>query len=276
VMETHLTEERYRGLVEGTLTPEEASALARHLDAPCQACEEFLAGRPDADALDGQVDRALAAAAPVPAAGRGTDLEFRRIQRAMTVRAVPGHPRGRWVSPTYRASLAAAAIVAVLGGLWAMEVLDRTRHPDWTGAKGMSSAAVPVQLRFLVDRGEVIDKGLSGQEVSRDDRLRFELTLAHDADVALVRVGTAGQPEVFYRDTLKAGSTLVSVEGKPAAYPLAGLEGPQRFVAVASPSWIDDTRAADAAAVLAPPARISGASPRLEGLTLDVVEVTVR
>jgi hypothetical protein len=276
VMETHLTEERYRGLVEGTLAPEEARALASHLDAPCQACEEFLAGRPGTDALDGHVDRALAAAAPVPVAARGNDVEFRRIQRAMTVRAVPAHPLGRWVSPTYRASLAAAAIVAVLGGLWGMEVLDRTRHPDWTGEKGMSSAAVPVQLRFLVDRGEAIDKGLSGQEVSRDDRLRFELTLARDAEVALVRVGTAGRPEVFYRQMLKAGSTLVSVEGKPAAYPLDCLEGPQRFVAVASPSWIDDARAADAAAVLAPPAGISAESPRLEGLTLDVVEVTVR
>lgn len=275
MMETHLTEDLYRRLLDGTLPTEEARALGRHLDAPCQACEDFLAARPP-DALDGQVDRALAAASVSAGGAGGNDLEFRRIQRGLAVRAVPERRSGRWVAPTYRLSLAAAAVVAVLGGLWAMEVVDRTRHPDWTGEKGMPAPAVPVTLRFLVDRGDALDKGLSGQEVPADARLRFELTVPRDAEVALVRVGAGGRPEVFFREMLRAGSTIVSVDGKPAAYPLAGLAGPQRFVAVASPGWLDDARAAEAAAALASPARAAAEHPGLDGVAVDAVEVNVR
>lgn len=275
-METHLTEDLYRRLLDGTLPAGEASALARHLDAPCQACEELLASRTEADAVDGVVDRALTAAVPAAAGARGGDLEFARIQRALARPAAPRRPLGHWVGPTYRFALAAAAFVAVLGGLWAMEVIDRTRHPGWTGEKGVASVAAAVKLRFLVDDGERLDRGLPGQDVPADARLRFELTLGRDAEVALVRVGAVGGPEVFYRQALRAGSTIVTVEGKPAAYPLSGLEGPQRFVAVAAPGALDDARAAEAAAAAAPPGGAPPVASRLEGLALDVVEVNVR
>lgn len=276
-METHLTEDRYRRLLDGTLPAGEARALGSHLETPCAACEAFLAAREATDPVDGLVDRTLAAAAPREAGAQGSEAEFQRIQRALSVRAVPpARALGWWVAPTSRFAFASAAIVAVMAGLWGMEVVDRTRHPGWTGEKGMAAVVVPVQLRFVVDRGDQLDRGLPGQDVPPDARLRFELTLARDAEVALVRVGTAGDPEVLYRQALSAGSTIVSVQGEPAAYPLAGLAGPQRFVAVAAPGALDEARAAHAAAALAPPAQVSAETASLDGLTLDVVEVNVR
>ena len=96
------------------------------------------------------------------------------------------------------------------------------------------------------------------------------------SDVAVVRVGSRGAPDVFYRKRLGPGRTGVSLAGRPAAYPLEGLDGPQRFVLVAAEEPLTPARIAAAAAALAPPARISAEAPALDGLSLDVVEVTVR
>ncbi len=82
---THLTERSYALLLQGTLPPEDARALARHLEGPCAICEELLASLPTADAVDGLVEASLAALAP--AGGRGNDLEFARIERRLRERA---------------------------------------------------------------------------------------------------------------------------------------------------------------------------------------------
>jgi hypothetical protein len=265
----HLDERTYRDLLAGRLPPAEARALAAHLDGACEVCETFLAGRPGADLVDGQADRALAALTPVPAFGN--DLEYARIRRLARA-----EPRGRsWSRPVLAVAAAAAVAIAGVAGI----VLQRGHsRPGWDGEKGSLRAGIPARLRFVVLGGAhgPPEKGVTGEAVSRIDRLAFEIELGRPADVAVVRVGGTTAPDVFYRRRLASGRTAVALAGRPAAYPLDGLAGPQRFVLVASEAPLTPDRLAAAARALAPPSRIEADAPALDGLSLDVVEVVVR
>jgi hypothetical protein len=112
--------------------------------------------------------------------------------------------------------------------------------------------------------------------VSRAASLQFEIEAGRQAHVALLRVPPRGAPETIWSEPVPAGRTVVTLDGRPAAYPLAGAEeGAQRFVLVASDGRLDPSRAAAAAAALAP-ARATPELPSAEGLTFDWVEVEVR
>jgi hypothetical protein len=151
------------------------------------------------------------------------------------------------------------------------------------GVKGMASQAIPVRLRFLVvhpaETGGLpeLEKGASGAVLDPLSALQFQVELARPGHAALVRVGAAGDLDLFWQERLaQAGSTEVSLAGRPAAYPLAGLTGRQRILLLASPEPLTRDRVATAARALAPPARLVAEAPALEGLSIDVVEVTVR
>ncbi len=270
----HLDEPTYAHLLEGTLEAAEARALARHLEGECPACEAFLASLPRADAVDGLVDRALASLAQRSPAGN--DVEFGRIERRR--RALADAPRRspRRIAP---AALAAAVLAAGLAGLF----LPRGA-PDragWDGRKGTAPQAIPVRLRFVVitprpNGPPALEKGVSGQALSAGSSLQFELEVGRSADVALVRVGQHGAPDLVWQERIGPGKVPVSVRGRPAAFPLFDALGPQRFVLVASEERLEPARLARAAAELAPPARVSPDLPGLDGLSLDVVEVDVR
>jgi len=272
----HLTELTLGRLLDGTLAPAEARALAAHLERSCEECEAFLASRTRADAADGRVDRALSALAADAEAGAGNDLEFARIQQALR----SGRPGRRL------ARLATLAAVALAVGVVALQVgLDRTRpeRDAWDGVKGLPASAVPLRLRFLVALpGEAggpprLEKGAGGATVPAQAGLQFQLEAGREAHAVLVRVSRSGEAEVFWRGSVSPGAPLeVAVEGRPAAYPLEGLSGPQRFVLLASPEPLSPDRIAAAARALAPPGRVSPDRPDLEGLSFDAVEVTVR
>ncbi|HET9551973.1 MAG TPA: zf-HC2 domain-containing protein [Anaeromyxobacteraceae bacterium] len=262
----HLNEATYRALLDGTLPPGEARALAEHLEGDCEACERFLSERVEGDRLDGAVDSALVALAP-PGAGAGNDLEYARIER--TLRRPP--PRRRLLP-----GLAVAATVAIAGlaGLLLARA-PADRGAAWDGTKGTASHAIPLRLRFLVLTPGAggppgIEKGLSGQEVPAAASLQFQIELGRAAEVILLRADGAGNHEVFFRAHLPAGRTEVAVGGQPAAYPLATLAGSQRFLALASESPIDPADVARAA-------RGAAARPdEPQPITLDQVEVKVR
>ncbi|HTN51601.1 MAG TPA: hypothetical protein VML50_04305 [Anaeromyxobacter sp.] len=274
---SHLTETRYRQLLAGDLPPEEARALARHLEGPCDECEAFLVDRQQADRLDGRVEAALTGLSAGRAAA-GNDLEFQRILR----RVVAGDGAEAQTRPRVRRSrlLALAAVVALAGVAGLVLGIQRA-PPAWDGAKGMGRQAAPVRLRFLVlspgpAGAPALEKGISGQAVEAAASLSFEIELGRPAEVALVRVPARGAPELFFRRKLGAGRTAVSVDGRPAAYPLGELAGPQRFVAVAGAPPLDPGRALAAAAAAGPAAR-GGAEPEgPEGISTDSVEVIVR
>lgn len=271
---THLTERTYDLLLQGSLPPEDARTLARHLEEACAVCEEFLASHPTADAADGLVERALDAL--VPAGGRGSDLEFARIERRLRGDGPAPRREPRRIAP---AAVAAAVLAAGLAGLVAPRTASE--RPAWDGWKGAPAPIVPVRLRFIVVRpgdggAPSLEKGVPGQVVPAAASLQFEIEAGRPAHAALVRVSSRGAPEPFWSERIGEGRSAVTLAGRPAAYPLAGLGGPQRFALLASDEPLDAGRVARAAAALAPPARMAAALPALEGLSLDIVEVWVR
>ena len=268
----HLDLETYRLLRSGELAPAEARALAEHLEGSCDVCEAFLAGSPEADALDGDVDAALGALAPPAQGERGNDMEFARIRRA--VKGARPAPARRWTGY----AMAAAAMLLV-GGV-SLEVMRSGPTQPWDGEKGGAQLQpVPAHLRFAVvgqDRGAPqLDRGQSGAVVPQDASLAFRVELGRPAYVALLRIG-AGESEVVWRHHAdRSGTVDVSEQGRPAAYPLRGLAGTQHFALVASEHPIADEDLA-AAARAATGASAARNDPRMHVMTLDVVEVTVR
>jgi hypothetical protein len=276
----HLTAPTYQQLLDGTLDRSQAQALAEHLETACETCEAFLAARDEADRLDGAVDAALVSLAAPPEAsqagrdeGAGNDLEFARIQRALLAPLGPGRVAGR-SSLAPRLALVAAVLLAGLTGVYLVQ--DRRADGRWDGEKGAPARAVPLRLRFLVLTPAVggppgLEQGVSGQSVPASASLNFQVELGRAANVLLARAGARGTPEVFLSTRLPAGRSVVSLDGRPAAYPLASLAGPQRFLALASEAPLGVADAARAASLGA------AASPGEGGqvISLDVVEVQV-
>jgi hypothetical protein len=268
---THLTADAYARLLDGTLPAEEAAALARHLEAPCAECEWLLAGRGGTDAVDAEVDRVLAAL-PTSGGAAGSDAEFARIERRLAARR-----RGARLRRILPLAAAAGAVAAALTAL----VLPRSpERPPWDGRKGAGAAAVPVQLRFVVVEGgagepPALEKGVSGSRVEASASLQLEVETGGPASVAVLRVAPGAAPELVWHERLPGGSAPVSVDGHPAAYPLAGLSGAQRFVAVASEEPLGPERLAEAAAARIAP-EVAGRETLAPEVSLDVVEVEVR
>jgi hypothetical protein len=265
----HLDRETYRRLRSGELDAATAGALADHLDGACEVCETFLAHQPT-DALDGQVDAALLGLAPASEADRGNDMEFARIRRA-----VKGERRSarRWTG----IAMAAAAALLV-GGVSLTVMRSGPTERAWDGEKGRPQP-VPARLRFaVVEQGPgatKIDRGQNGAVLPQGASLAFRVELGRPAHLALLRVGP-GESEVVWRHYAgRAGMVDVSEQGRPAAYPLHGLAGTQRFALVASERPLADEDLA-AAARAATGASADRNDPRVKVMTLDVVEVTVQ
>jgi len=267
----HLDHDTYRLLRSGKLDRETARRLAEHLDGPCDACEAFLAAHAPDD-LDGSVDVALTRLAPAAASEAGHDAEFSRIEKAARGRR-PVARVTRWI--------AAAAAVLLIGGV-SLSVLryHRSARRDVEGVKGFRAAqAIPARLRFaVVDTGRgapAIDLGRSGAVVPAGASLAFRVELGGPAYVALLRIGGSESEVVWQQHVTRPGAVDVSENGRPAAYPLQGLSGTQRFALVASERPIA-TEDLAAAARVATGASAGKDDPRWSVMTLDVVEVTVR
>ena len=268
----HLDQKTYRLLRSGKLDPESARRLAEHLDEPCDACEAFLAAQAPDD-LDGSVDAALTQLAPGAPSESGSDVEFSRIHKAV---------RGR--RPIARATrwFAAAAALLLVGGV-TLSVMryHKAREDDASmGVKGTRAPqAIPARLRFaVVDTGRgapELDRGRNGAVVPAGSSLAFRVELGRPAYVALLRIGAGDSEVVWEQHVSRPGAVDVSENGRPAAYPLQGLSGTQRFALVASERPIAREDLA-AAARVATGATAGSDDPRWSVMTLDVVEVTVR
>lgn len=272
----HLDARTYAALLADTLGPDEASALAQHLEGGCERCEAFLVACGEADPADGRVDRALGAVSERDAAGSERELAAieQRLRAPAPARPVPARPaaRRRWGVGAFAA--AAAVLVAGVAAL----VGRGPERPAWDGTKGAVSrpAPTPVRLRFVVVEGagpEGLRRGASGEAVAARARLEFEVELGRAAHVALARVAPDATVEVFWEGALGPGPTQVSIEGRPAAYRLDGLRGPQRFVAITSAAPLGADATAHAAAAAAT-GRGDGA-PSADAVATDAVEVRV-
>jgi len=253
---THLERGTAKRLLAGELPAEEARRLAGHLDGECERCEALLAV--ESDGLDGPVDQALLGLGP--AAGQpGNDLEWARIRRRL------GGRRRGWL-----VGLAAAAAVVLVAGLSVQ--LGRRGPSTWDGLKGAAGAPVSARLRFtvvLAGAEPSLARGASGLTIPEEASLLFRVEASGPADLALVRLD--GGELVWQGRAAAAGSIDIEEGGRPAAYPLRGLKGRQRFALVAAPA-LSAGRLAEARAALA-----AGAAPPADDpISLDVVEVTVR
>src|SRR6266536_3028035 len=243
----HLDLDTYRKLRSGELDGETSRKLAEHLDGACDECEAFLASLPPDD-LDGAVDAALSQLSPVSGATR-------------------------W--------LAVAAAVALVGGVSFTALRNRGLgdRGGGEGEKGRPAQVIPARLRFAVvdtGRGQAqLDRGQSGAVVPSGASLAFRVELGRPAYVALLRIGPGESEVVWKQHVARAGAVDVSENGRPAAYPLHGLAGTQRFALIASDHPIADADLA-AAARAATGASAGAEDPRWSVMTLDVVEVTVR
>jgi len=267
----HLDKDTYRRLRAGELEPATARLLAEHLEGICEVCEAFLAAQPP-DGLDGAVDAALTRLAPPSPNEAGRDLEYFLIERRAFPRRVRLARVARWAS--------AAAALLLVGGVSVTALRHRGRRDEGTreGEKGRPQA-IPARLRFAVvgptAGAPQIDRGQSGAVVPEGASLAFRVELGRAAYVALLRIGP-GESEVVWRQHVaRPGAIDVSENGRPAAYPLHGLVGTQRFALVASerPLSEEDLMAATRAAT---GASAGSQDPRWTLLTLDVVAVTVR
>lgn len=265
----HLDPRNYTGLLAGTLPKEEARALAKHLAGTCEICERFLAERTPADELDGRGDAAIDLAFPPPAAP-ADDLAFARIERRLRA----GEPRRRRLLAVgaVAASLLIAGVAGLLVGRHGPSPLPGT---TWDGVKG-EARAPHVRLRYarLDDAGEAT-RGQSGQAYGRDAKLVFELELDRAANVVLARVQPGGETEIFWRRALPGGRAIVGEGGRAAAYPLASLQGTQRFVVVASDAPLTEGQLGQALGAFRAP-RVELVSQVFPGLSFDGFEVTVR
>jgi hypothetical protein len=259
--ERHLGPETVRRLLTGAIRGAEARDLARHLEAGCEACEAVLAAEGSAAALDGAADQALLRLGPP--GEPGNDLEWARIRAALR----------RPERLRRFAGVAAAAVLLFGVGL----ALRPSPAPDaWDGLKGAAPGAAGVRLRFSVvspgPGGPHLERGASGSAVPAEAQLLFRAEVGGPAALALLRVGPDGGEVVWEGRAQVAGPVDVEVGGRPAAVPLRGLSGRQRFVLVAAPS-LAPGRLAEALKSLASDGAMA---PSGSPLALDQVEVLVR
>lgn len=261
----HLDPRTYAGLLDGTLPPAEARALAEHLAGDCETCERFLAGRDRADALDGLGDAAIDLAFPPPRL-EDDELAFARLQRRLR----PA-PRGRrWILAS--AAIAATLLVTAVAGT----LTHRAGSPPaeaWDGVKGSGQGAAEVRLRFVrLAPGGATVQGGSGEQVAPSASLLFEVESDRSAEVVLARVAPDGSAELLWRQRVAAGRTVVGSGGRAAAYRVSGLSGRQRFVVVAG-DGLDPARAEQAVKAVAA-GDVGAGTPG--ALVYDAVDVVVR
>jgi hypothetical protein len=264
--ERHLEPETVRRLLSGAIRGPEASRLARHLEARCEACEALLGAGGAATALDGAADRALLRLGPP--GEPGNDVEWARIRGAL-----------RRPERLHRlAGLATAAVLLVGVGmaLLAGSGVAPGSGP-WDGLKGVASPQPGVRLRFSVaseapGAARLLERGASGAALPAEAQLLFRAEVGGPAALALLRLGPDGAEVIWEGRAAAAGTVDVEVGGRPAAVPLRGLSGRQRFALIGAPS-LGRERLAEALRALSAEAPPAAPGPPL---ALDVVEVTVR
>jgi hypothetical protein len=261
----HIDESTVRRLLSGEIRGEAARRVADHLESSCEVCESVLSDSGSADRLDGTLDAALFFVPPRKGEA-GSDREWASIQRQL----LP--PRRR----TWRyAGLGAAAAAALALGA-TITLMGRPEQGVLDGFKGreseQSSARLLLSLSVPGPGAPSLERAASGAVVPSEASLLFRVEASGPAQLALLRVGPDGSEVLWEGSATRAGAIDVEVGGHPAAYPLHGLAGRQRFGLLAAPSLDPQTLQA-ARRVLSGSEAAGAPSP---AVSLDVVEVTVR
>jgi len=267
----HLDEQRWHAWLEDDLPQSEARALAEHLAAGCERCEEWLERLPyePLELIQGVLDDRAGKEAEVSVAAR--ELAFSSVMKRARrggARPVPSHRRpwyalvrphelahpipqdrrrqGRGRTAAFLVGAAATAILA----LWFSPVRVITRPDPDEGVKGVASPGVvervpEVSVSFAVARsGTVIRPGRDGDTVPGDADLLFRFRVTGGpAHVYLLRETALGRQLVWplpgAPPARLAGEADLAVDGVVHGVPLTDVWGRVRFVALVSSAPLD-------------------------------------
>ena len=215
----------------------EVEHFARHLAAPCEPCEAFLARLGEAEGgdagsatLDALADEALAEAGR--AAPSEDALGWARLQRRLDAEGVlrRGARRARAVrvAGVLAVAIAASVVFAVLPA--------RMRHAEDTGdgmrIKGAGAVSLELSATARGAAGELSPLG-AGAPVGPDAVLLLRYRASDAAEALLVREVPGAAPQVLGRFTLAPGEHALRDEGGLAGVSLAGEVGEVALVLVA-------------------------------------------
>jgi hypothetical protein len=205
--------------------PAAVAHFAAHLAAPCEVCEAFLQGAPDAAELEALADEALVGLAPEQE-DPGAELGWARVRRAIAPEAPAAAPRRpaalRRRLPAFAglAAAAALALVVVRVAPWR----EDARYAE-DGIKGARPVALLLSAAAQLPDGRVVP-------VSEDSVLPPEavVVLRYEAQAAgqalLVTQAQGAAPRALGSFTLTPGShDLTDAEGELAGVSLEGERG---------------------------------------------------
>jgi hypothetical protein len=228
--------------------PEQAD-LAAHLETDCPDCDAAIAAMgPDrfGELLAARVQRLE----PLPVPSPGQEERDAAFGRVMAAVARPARRRFglRWLVPalTGACALIVAGIVAL--PVWIGGEGTGLAPPDPPGRREKGDPGAPaLDVWFDVagvedGRNVVKARGEDGQACTGADFLVLRYRLGSPAFLYVIREDASGRRERVYASEgpEPAGIGGLLVDGKPAAYPLKGISGRQKFLFVASPDPIPD------------------------------------
>jgi hypothetical protein len=249
---THLNPARIEQLLDGSIDPLVAQALAAHLSEDCEICAASLTHEPDLDTLVRLLDAVTAEPAipPLPVGVAIWKQIDDKLDAPVAKKAAQGQRRKRWFIVAAVAAVAACvALVPVL-----LPSTNNGDNPGWDGKKGGVPAPM-VDLKVLI--GNATETGFipgrrlgQGDMVTPGDTLVFELKVSADAARYVVVMNGDGEPYWLYpqpgtaatiqpagQDYLKSGDEWIAFQVDPDSGPLTLIAGASLEV-LDSPSQI--------------------------------------
>jgi hypothetical protein len=203
--------------------PAAVAYFARHLAAPCEACEAFLAEPSEQDGLDALTDEALMATAGLPP--REDALGWERVRR----RAFPSSAR-RW-----GAGLGALSAAAMLVVLVAAPRLGRQVDPESSErVKGGAPLVLELAAAAQLPGGRVLPVA-EGQTLPPEAVVLLRYHASEATQAVLLREVPAEAPRVLGRFSLEPGTHELEEAGELAGVSLEGEAGAFALALVALP-----------------------------------------
>ena len=200
--------------------PAAVAHFARHLPAPCDLCEGFLAQAPDALGLEALTDESLGALAGPDA---GEELGWARVRRELAPASAARRPRRFLPGLVGLAAAAVLALVVVRVGPWREEV-------GGFGIKGARPVGLTLSAAAQLPDGRVLPVREGGTLPPEAVVLLRYVTEESTPALLVTRAGEAA-PQVLGRFTLAPGThdlrddagelAGVSLEGESGAFTVA-------------------------------------------------------
>jgi len=223
-MTVHLDAARWQALQAGR-----DDALLAHIEEGCETCDAFLASLPG---LDGEVDRALLSLAPRPPS---TDelawARFRRAKGAAANWSDPGPGHQRATPRLMRPAAAAAAVLLVTVGAWALRPVPE-KTP--TGLKGSAHAQLELRAALKSSSG-ALTPVVDGARVPAGAALVFQVRSGVAGPARLYVQRADAQPVELAQVGLVEGSQELELgEDGLLGFSLRGERGPLKVWLVAA------------------------------------------